>query len=80
MEAIVVQGESIRLEQFLKFAGAVMTGGEAKQLIQSGMVKVNGETERRRGRQLRDQDVVTLPDGSQLLVRIKEEESAPKKD
>jgi ribosome-associated protein len=51
MEVIVVQAKTIRLEQFLKFAGAVMTGGEAKRLIQSGMVKVNDQTEQRRGRQ-----------------------------
>ena len=80
MEAIVVQGKTIRLEKFLKFAGVVMTGGEAKNLIQSGMVKVNDQTERRRGRQLQDRDVVTMPDGLKLLVRVKGEKSALKKD
>ncbi|HHT04881.1 MAG TPA: RNA-binding S4 domain-containing protein [Hydrogenispora sp.] len=80
MEVIVVQAKTIRLEQFLKFAGAVMTGGEAKRLIQSGMVKVNDQTEQRRGRQLQDRDVVTMPDGLKLLVRVKGEESALKED
>ncbi|NLM37758.1 MAG: RNA-binding S4 domain-containing protein [Firmicutes bacterium] len=80
METTIVQAETIRLEQFLKFAGVVMTGGEAKRLIQAGMVKVNGATERRRGRQLRDHDVVTMPDGLQLLVRVKGEERAFKED
>ncbi|NLC52996.1 MAG: RNA-binding S4 domain-containing protein [Firmicutes bacterium] len=80
METIFVQEKTIRLEKALKLAGVVMTGGEAKQLIQAGMVKVNDQTERRRGRQLQDRDVVTMPDGLQLLVRVKGEESALKKD
>lgn len=50
----------IKLDQFLKWVGAVSTGGEAKMLIQSGEVKVNGETETRRGRQLVSGDFVIL--------------------
>lgn len=80
METIVVTGKTIRLEQFLKLAGLIMTGGEAKTLIQAGMVKVNNQTERRRGRQLQDRDVVTMPDGLQLMVRVEGEKSALKED
>ncbi|NLY90552.1 MAG: RNA-binding S4 domain-containing protein [Firmicutes bacterium] len=79
MEEIVVQG-AIRLAQFLKLAGLVMTGGEAKRLIQAGMVKVNGRTEQRRGCQLKDGDWVTLPDGTGRRVRVKGEESVSRKD
>lgn len=43
---------TIKLDQFLKFVGAVQTGGEAKLLIQDGRVKVNGSIETRRGRKL----------------------------
>ncbi|WP_199320272.1 RNA-binding S4 domain-containing protein [Leptolyngbya sp. FACHB-261] len=49
---------SIRLDQFLKFAGLVLSGGEAKMLIQDGQVQVNGEVELRRGRKLRSGDQV----------------------
>ncbi len=43
---------TIRLDQYLKLVGAVDSGGEAKHLIQSGAVQVNGEVETRRGRKL----------------------------
>lgn len=44
--------ESIHLEQFLKIQGFADTGGQAKIMIQSGQVEVNGHTETRRKRQL----------------------------
>ena len=44
--------ETIQLDQFLKLTGLVGTGGQAKLLIQSGQVFVNGEAETRRKRQL----------------------------
>jgi ribosome-associated protein len=50
----------VRLGQFLKLMDAVDTGGEAKMRIADGEVRVNGEVETRRGRQLRPGDVVTL--------------------
>lgn len=52
----------LRLDQFLKFRGAVSTGGEAKIRIQSGEVTVNGELETRRGRGLRPGDRVVIGD------------------
>lgn len=52
--------ETIKLDQFLKLAQLVGTGGEAKYLIQSGEVMVNGAEELRRGRKLRSGDVVTF--------------------
>ena len=52
--------ETIKLDQFLKLAQLVGTGGEAKFLIQSGEVIVNGELELRRGKKLRSGDVVTF--------------------
>jgi ribosome-associated protein len=51
---------TIQLAQFLKLLGWVGTGGEAKQLIQRGDVRVNGAIETRRGRQLQPGDVVQL--------------------
>jgi ribosome-associated protein len=60
-------GETIKLEQFLKLAQVVATGGQAKLLIQDGQVKVNGEVELRRGRKLRPGDSVEV-DGEILVV------------
>ena len=48
----------MKLDQFLKWSNIVSTGGEAKMLIKSGKVSVNGEIEIRRGRKLNTGDVV----------------------
>jgi ribosome-associated protein len=58
---------TIKLDQFLKREGVVFSGGEAKHLIQSGMVSVNGEVETRRGRKLHPGDRVTL-DEMEMIV------------
>ena len=50
----------IELAQFLKLQRVVGSGGEAKLLVQSGQVTVNGEVETRRGRKLQPGDVVQL--------------------
>jgi ribosome-associated protein len=61
--------EFIKLDQFLKVTNLVSSGGQAKVLIRSGEVSVNGQMELRRGRKLYDQDVVTV-DGVSLVVDI----------
>ena len=58
--------EGTNLGQFLKFSRAVVTGGEAKMLIEGGQVRVNGQPERRRGHALREGDLVEA--GGQALV------------
>ena len=50
--------KTMKLDQFLKWKNLVSTGGEAKILIKSGSVKVNGEIETRRGRKLNRGDKV----------------------
>lgn len=57
----------IRLGQVLKAAGMAETGAEAKEVIQDGLVMVNGETETRRGKKLHSGDVV-LYDGKELRI------------
>jgi ribosome-associated protein len=57
---VSIGDESIRLGQFLKLASLIDTGADAKTVIADGMVTVNGETETRRGRQLRPGDVVSV--------------------
>jgi len=51
---------SIRLDQFLKLAGLVLTGGEAKHLIQAGQVQVNGVVVTERSRKIHPGDRVTM--------------------
>lgn len=52
--------QTIKLDQFLKWAGAAQTGGEAKLMIQGGEVIVNGTTETRRARKLVEGDSVMV--------------------
>ena len=52
--------EYIKLQDLLKLANAVETGGEAKECIQGGEVKVNGEVCTMRGKKLRPGDTVTF--------------------
>ena len=58
MEKIRINTEFIKLDALLKFAGLCETGGEAKELVQGGAVKVNGEVCTMRGKKLRPGDVV----------------------
>lgn len=53
---VAIRDEFIKLDSFLKFSGAVLSGGEAKELIQGGKVKVNGEVCEMRGKKLRPGD------------------------
>lgn len=71
-QEIVIRDASIRLGQLLKLAGMAESGGEAKQIIQAGEVKVNGLIETKRGRQLFPGDVVELS-GRLAIVRKKED-------
>lgn len=56
----MIDNQTIKLDQYLKFVGVAATGGEAKLLIQNGNVKVNGEIETRRGRKLITGDAVII--------------------
>lgn len=69
MRDVTIRDEVIRLGQLLKFSGLVDSGTEAKLVLTEGLVRVNGEPEARRGRQLRAGDVVLL-DGTDDPVRI----------
>ena len=57
MKIIYFKDEYVKLNQFLKIAGIVYTGGEGKEIITEGKVKVNGETETRRGKKIRKGDL-----------------------
>ncbi|WP_312169314.1 RNA-binding S4 domain-containing protein [Microbacterium sp.] len=68
IDDVSIGGEMIRLGQFLKFSGLLDSGGDAKEVVIDGFVKVNDEIDRRRGRQLHDGDLVTF-EGRTVRVR-----------
>ena len=59
-QIVKIQTEWIKLDALLKFAGVTETGGEAKEAIQAGDVKVNGEICTMRVKKLRPGDIVEL--------------------
>ncbi len=67
MQTITLRDEFIKLGQALKAAGLVDSGVEAKIVIINGEVKVNSETETRRGRKLFDGDIVSY-NGNEIKI------------
>ena len=67
---IAIRGDMIRLGQLLKLADIVDSGGEARDLLETEQVTVNGEVEGRRGRQLHPGDVVCAIDTVLEIVPI----------
>ena len=67
-EPLNVGERPINLTQVLKLASWVGNGGEGKALIADGMVKVNGEVELRKRRQMALGDVVELEGGTSLIL------------
>ena len=59
-ESIKITTEFIKLDSLLKFSGLTETGGFAKEIIQHGLVKVNGEVCTMRGKKIRSGDVVSV--------------------
>ncbi|MBC3190282.1 RNA-binding S4 domain-containing protein [Pseudonocardia sp. C8] len=57
---VPIASEPIRIGQFLKLANLAEDGGHARELLESGLVTVNGEPEHRRGARLHRGDVVTV--------------------
>lgn len=72
--------DAITLNDVLKLSGLAGTGGQAKGLIQSGQVTVNGETETRRKRKLYEGDVVRVGDEEFVLELDGEEELGSEDD
>ena len=67
MQKILIHTEFIKLDALLKYAGLCETGGEAKELVQGGAVKVNGEVCTMRGKKCRPGDTVEL-DGQTVEI------------
>ena len=69
MKTITITTEFIKLQDLLKFANLVETGGEAKECVQSGEVQVNGEVCTMRGKKMRPGDVACIDDQLELTVQ-----------
>lgn len=65
---ISITTEYIKLDALLKFSGMAETGGFAKEVIQNGEVKVNGEVCTMRGKKIRSGDKVSF-NGSEVTVK-----------
>ena len=72
---IEIDTEYIKLDSLLKFAAVASSGGAAKELIQSGKVKVNGEICLMRGKKIRNGDRIFL-DGEEILLVAPEDKNA----
>ncbi|WP_138443719.1 RNA-binding S4 domain-containing protein [Sinomonas susongensis] len=70
MHEVEIREGTIRLGQLLKLASLVEDGVEAADLIRNGLVKVNGDIEERRGRQLAAGDVVEVNGEKVRLVAL----------
>ena len=67
VETIEIKTEFIKMDSLLKYAGVCMTGGEAKTLIEEGMVFFNVEVCTMRGKKVRGGDEVAVGD---VLLKI----------
>ncbi len=68
MREVKIATEYIKLDALLKFAGLCSTGGEAKEVVQAGQVKLNGEVCAMRGKKCRPGDVVEFDGQSVRLL------------
>lgn len=67
-ETVKISGDFIKLDSLLKFAGFTDTGGIAKEVVQAGKIKVNGEVCTQRGRKIRPGDVVGIDELDALVT------------
>ena len=77
MNEITIRDEFIKLGQALKLAGLSGNGVEAKNDITEGLVKVNGETELRRGRKLYDGDEFEYDGNKVRVIRVNHDNKNP---
>ena len=68
MKEINIDTEFIKLDQFLKYAAIVQTGGQAKMLINDGLIKLNGEIILQRGKKIKKGDIIEIEDYDSFIV------------
>jgi len=62
MREVEITKEPLELYKILKFEGMASSGGEAKQVIDDGLVSVNGEIERRKRKKIVSGDIIEFAD------------------
>ncbi|MCI8553534.1 MAG: RNA-binding S4 domain-containing protein [Clostridiales bacterium] len=67
-EIVSISTPFIRLDALLKLAGIAATGGEAKMMIQTGQIQVDGESCLQRGRKIRSGQIVIDPEGKREIT------------
>lgn len=68
MKEIKINTEFIKLDQFLKWAGIVGSGGNAKEMILAGNIKVNGEVVLQRGKKIYRGDNILIDKDEEFIV------------
>ena len=69
MRDVILSKPAVELYKILKFEGLISSGGEAKAAIDAGLVKVNGEVETRKRRQINAGDIIEIG-GEKLQMRL----------
>jgi ribosome-associated protein len=69
-QQVKIDTEYIALGQFLKLAEVIQSGGMAKFFLQENEVFINGELDQRRGRKLRNGDVINIPGFGEYVISI----------
>lgn len=69
MQEVKIKDEFIKLGQAMKLANIVESGVDAKNVIQNGHVKVNGEVETRRGKKLHEGDIISFGSEEVKIIR-----------
>lgn len=70
MQEININTSFIKLSSFLKLTGSTSTGGNAKVCISEGLVKVNGEVCKLKGKKLQNEDIVSF-NGNDYIVKVR---------
>ncbi|MFA5526976.1 MAG: RNA-binding S4 domain-containing protein [Peptostreptococcales bacterium] len=68
MKEVVIKDDFIKLTQLLKLADLVSSGGESKNVILDGLVKLNGNVEIKKGKKIYRNDIVEY-DGQKIIVK-----------
>ena len=75
MEPIEINTDSIQLDQFLKWAGIIETGGQVKLLIDDQIVELNGQAVTEKRKKLKDKDIITIKGLGSFQVVVVHNES-----
>lgn len=75
MEKITIHTENIQLDQLLKWAGIVESGGQVKLMLEDEIIKVNGNIETARRRCLHEGDIVEIEDVGSWQVAVEQSEA-----